>query len=69
MLLNRRMMVGKSIQYDLLNRCLETVLYHPRCSESVGADGGTRTRTAFQPQDFKSRASTGFATSASGRQR
>jgi hypothetical protein len=29
-----------------------------------GADGGGRTRTALRPRDFKSLASTGFATSA-----
>jgi hypothetical protein len=29
-----------------------------------GADGGGRTRTASRPRDFKSLASTGFATSA-----
>ena len=29
-----------------------------------GADGGGRTRTASRPKDFKSFASTGFATSA-----
>ncbi|MEN9755497.1 MAG: hypothetical protein RLZ07_1879 [Pseudomonadota bacterium] len=29
-----------------------------------GADSGTRTRTAFQPRDFKSLASTSFAMSA-----
>ena len=33
--------------------------------QQVGADGGTRTRTALGPQDFKSRASTDSATSAS----
>lgn len=38
---------------------------HITGGQTPGADGGTRTRTAFQPQDFKSRASTGFATSAS----
>ena len=31
---------------------------------AVGADGGGRTRTASRPRDFKSLASTGFATSA-----
>jgi hypothetical protein len=31
---------------------------------SVGADGGTRTRTPIREKDFKSSASTGFATSA-----
>ena len=30
----------------------------------AGADGGGRTRTALRPRDFKSLASTGFATSA-----
>jgi hypothetical protein len=33
-------------------------------SDAFGADGGTRTRTALRPRDFKSLASTGFATSA-----
>ena len=34
------------------------------CSAPAGADGGGRTRTALRPRDFKSLASTGFATSA-----
>ncbi len=34
------------------------------CVVIDGADGGTRTRTAFQPRDFKSLVSTGSTTSA-----
>jgi hypothetical protein len=36
----------------------------PYVIDLIGADGGDRTRTALRPRDFKSLASTGFATSA-----
>src|ERR1700722_21039563 len=37
---------------------------HAANKATDGADGGGRTRTALRPRDFKSLASTGFATSA-----
>ncbi len=39
---------------------------HQSSRSEVGADGGSRTLTAFRPQDFKSCVSTSSTTSASG---